>query len=361
MTSSPADQLVAAPLAGHTLNVSRVVKETADAVSVVFDVPAELQHQFQYTPGQFLTLHVPHTAGPVARCYSISSAPGVDRELQVTIKRVPNGLASNWLCDNVKRGTSLTTLRPAGAFTPDRWDVDLLLFAAGSGITPIMSILKTALAGHANRVVLVYANRNVPDVIFRREISRLEALHPHRLDVCHWIDSVDGPPTPKELARRVGSLTQNSHAYLCGPPEFMTCAQRALIERGLDEARIHREVFTSLKESPFAPQLSRPRSATTPVETARRAARVLAEIDGEKHTIDWSSSEVLLDALLAQELRPPYVCREGNCGACAFTLLEGEVKMLANDTLDDYDTAKGLRLACQSVPVSDTLSIIFDQ
>lgn len=355
MTSSTVEQRA------HALRVSRVVRETADALSIVLDMPADARSEFTYSPGQFLTVRIPHETGAIARCYSLSSAPAVDTDLQITVKRTQHGYASNWICDNIEPGSSLLSLHPAGMFSPRRWDADLVLVAAGSGITPIMSILKTALACHSNRVVLIYANRDIRDVIFHNEITQLEARYSHRLDVIHWLDSVDGPPIREKLADRIAAVPPSAHAYLCGPAEFMKVAETVLLGCGVSAASIHREVFASLPTDPFAPPRSPFRPTTSLTEASQQATRVRAEIDGETHTIDWPRGEVLLDALLSENLDAPYVCREGNCGACAFTLREGEVEMLCNDTLDDYDLEKGLRLACQSVALTDTVSIAFDQ
>ncbi|MGY2063304.1 FAD-binding oxidoreductase, partial [Nocardia gipuzkoensis] len=156
------------------LRVAAVIAETADACSLVFDVPEELRERFTYQPGQFLTLRIPSDrTGSVARCYSLASSPHTDDQPKVTVKRTAEGYASNWVCDNVKAGDELEVLPPSGVFTPKDLDEDLLLFAAGSGITPVMSILKSALARGGGRVVLVYANRDHDSVIFAAELREL--------------------------------------------------------------------------------------------------------------------------------------------------------------------------------------------
>jgi 3-ketosteroid 9alpha-monooxygenase subunit B len=165
------------------LRVREVVQETGDAHSIVFDTP----EGFTYKPGQFLTLRLPHDEGPVARCYSVSSAPGVDDHLKVTVKRVEGGRGSNWVCDNVVVGSEIDALAPSGTFTPRSYDVDLLLLAGGSGITPVMSIIKATLAHGSGRMFLVYANRDEQSVIFHKELRELVAEHPERLIVLHWL------------------------------------------------------------------------------------------------------------------------------------------------------------------------------
>ena len=173
----------------HRVRIADVIAETADALSLVLEVPPELAAEFAYRPGQFLTVRVPHTDAPVARCYSLSSAPRIDEYLKITVKRVADGHASNWICDHVTPGAVLEVLPPAGLFTPNALDGDLLLLAAGSGITPVISILKSALAEGHGHAVLVYANRDADSVIFAAELRDLAARHPDRLLVRHWFDN----------------------------------------------------------------------------------------------------------------------------------------------------------------------------
>jgi 3-ketosteroid 9alpha-monooxygenase subunit B len=177
------------------LTVTEVIEETHHARSLVFAVADNEQAPLHYLPGQFLTLRVPNESGDaVARCYSLASSPHTDSAPKVTIKRVDGGHGSNWLCDNVTVGQVIEALPPAGAFTPRTLDADLLLWAGGSGITPVMSILKSALARGTGKVTLVYANRDERSVIFAAELRELMAQHPDRLTVLHWLESVQGLP-----------------------------------------------------------------------------------------------------------------------------------------------------------------------
>ncbi|TAL20000.1 MAG: 3-ketosteroid-9-alpha-hydroxylase, partial [Frankiales bacterium] len=168
--------------APRRLTVKEVVRETADAHSLVFEGPA-----LPYQPGQFLTLRIPSEQEPTARCYSLSSSPHVDDLLKVTVKRTAGGYGSNWVCDSVEVGTVLDVLPPAGHFTPKDLTADLLLCAAGSGITPVISILKSALAQGTAPVTLLYANRDEASVIFAAELRELVEQHPERLVVLHWL------------------------------------------------------------------------------------------------------------------------------------------------------------------------------
>jgi 3-ketosteroid 9alpha-monooxygenase subunit B len=330
------------------LTVREVVQETGDAHSVVFDTPPG----FSYQPGQFLTLRLPHDEGVVARCYSVSSAPGVDEHLKVTVKRVEGGRGSNWVCDNVVAGTELDVLAPAGTFTPHSYDVDLLLLAGGSGITPVMSIIKATLAHGTGRMFLVYANRDETSVIFHAELRRLVAEHPERLVVLHWLESVQGLPGREPLRLLVEPWVRGE-AFICGPAPFMDCAADVLKDLGVSRDRVHIEKYTSLQGDPWAEV-----ELAAPVE-GERVAALHVELDGENHELEWPESAKLLDLLLDKGLDAPYSCREGACSACSVMLVEGEVRMDNNSVLEKEDLDEGWRLACQSHPVSDVVKVSY--
>ncbi|MFL6119440.1 2Fe-2S iron-sulfur cluster-binding protein [Actinophytocola sp.] len=333
----------------YRLRVADVVPETADACSLVFDSPG-----FDYRPGQFLTLRIPSDrCGSVARCYSLSSSPHVDPSLKVTVKRTVDGYCSNWICDSVSPGDELESLAPAGIFTPSSLDADLLLFAAGSGITPVMSIVKSALAAGSGRVVLVYANRDEASVIFAAELVELVARHPSRLTVVHWLESVQGLPATETLAA-LAAPYGSYEAFICGPAPFMTAVRAALSGLGVARDRVHLERFKSLGANPFE------RAVVEEPATAARTASVTVTLDGVTSSHEWPADTKLLDLLLARGLDAPYSCREGACSACACRLVSGEVKMLNNDVLDEEDLADGIRLACQSLPVTDEVEISYE-
>ncbi len=337
------------------LRVAAVIAETADACSLVFDVPEELRERFTYQPGQFLTLRIPSDrTGSVARCYSLASSPHTDDQPKVTVKRTAEGYASNWVCDNVKAGDELEVLPPSGVFTPKDLDEDLLLFAAGSGITPVMSILKSALARGGGRVVLVYANRDHDSVIFAGELRELADKHPQRLVVLHWLETLQGLPSAEGLAALVAPYTAHQ-AFMCGPKPFMDRVHDALAQLGVPRNRTHAEVFNSLAGDPF--------SVTAPVEIsdeeAADAATVEVELDGEVHNLRWPRSQTLVDIMLAKGIDVPYSCQEGECGSCACTVLEGKVEMDTSDILDPEDIEAGYILGCQAHPVTDHLKIQF--
>jgi 3-ketosteroid 9alpha-monooxygenase subunit B len=333
-----------------TLSVREVTPETEESCSVSFDVPDEHRARFTYKPGQFLTLQLPGPAGPVGRCYSLCSSPDLDEPLRIAVKRVKDGIGSNWINDTLRPGDQLACLPPAGTFTPKTLDEDLLLFAGGSGITPVLSILKSALAKGTGRVVLVYANQHERAVIFAAQLRELAAAHPDRLHVIHWLESVQGLPTHAQLTALAAPYT-SSTAFVCGPSPFMESVTHVLRELQVPPSRIHIERFQSLAENPFeAVEIS------APVEGGA-TARLEVNLDGVDYTFDWPADVKLLDYLKSQGLDAPFSCRQGACSACACILDEGELAMDVNEILDDNDLAEGYRLACQSHPATDYVKI----
>ena len=355
----------------YDLRVVGVVEETADAHSVSFAVPEGAEAEFDYRPGQFLTLAVPSDqTGVAARCYSLSSSPHDGGPLTVTVKRTVDGYASNWICDNLRAGSTIRVLPPAGSFPPASLDSDLLLFAGGSGITPVMSITRTALAQGSGRIVLFYANRDERSVIFGSELSALAAACPHRLVVVHWLESVQGLPTQEQLKTFIEPFTSYD-AFVCGPAPFMKLAIAALRELDFPRERRHQEKFVSLGGNPFGDLEEQAEAEheledadsdaafedeASPSEVPQGPVRLEVELDGQTYAYDdWAPTTKLLEHLESKGVKAPYSCREGECSACAVRLLEGEVKMLNNDVLDEDDLAEGIRLACQSLPVTDVV------
>ncbi|WP_040004421.1 ferredoxin--NADP reductase [Gordonia alkanivorans] len=331
-----------------------VVDETDDAVSIALAVPDHLVSRFRYHPGQFLTIKIPtDRPGGAARCYSLSSSPHFENDLIVTVKRTPGGYASNWLCDNARPGLSLTVMTPSGNFTPKSLDGDLLLVGAGSGITPLISIAKSALVGGTATVYLLYANRDRRSTIFGTELHDMVTEFPTRFTVEHWFESDQGLPTAEGLMRSL-ELFSAYDAYLCGPAPFMEAARSALHGIGLPDAHVHVERYRSLSGDPFA-------DVIIPSDTSAETVSATVELAGRRIELDWPRDTKLLDVLLSKGYDAPFSCREGECSACACTVRSGEVSMLKNDTLVDADLSLGLTLACQSVPVSESVEIAFDQ
>ena len=347
------------PLGSHVLEleIADVVTETDDARSLVFTVPDDSQvpaERLRYAPGQFLTLRIPSDrTGSVARCYSLCSSPFADEALTVTVKRDKNGYASNWLCDNARAGMRVHVLAPSGTFVPKTLDGDFLLLAAGSGITPIMSICKSALSEGGGRIVLLYANRDERSVIFGDALRELAAEHPDRLTVVHWLESLQGLPSANALAQLAGPYTDRQ-AFICGPGPFMEAAREALESLKVPAAQVHLEVFKSLDSDPFAAVTIEDDGDTPP-------ASAVVELDGQTHTVSWPRKAKLLDVLLDAGLDAPFSCREGHCGACATTLRNGKVTMEVNDVLEQQDLDDGLILACQAHPQTDSVEVTYDE
>jgi 3-ketosteroid 9alpha-monooxygenase subunit B len=337
----------------YDLRVVEVVAETADAHSVSLQVPAGAETVFAYRPGQFLTLAVPSDrTGVAARSYSLSSSPHDGGPLTVTVKRTAAGYASNWICDNLRAGSTIRVLPPAGVFTPADLDADLLLFAGGSGITPVMSIARTAMRRGRGRVILFYANRDDRSVIFARALAVLAAEHPDRLTVVHWLESVQGRPTADQLRAFASGFTTYD-AFVCGPGPFMEQVMTTLRELGFPKERRHQETFVSLSGDPFGPV------GEQPVDEGD--VRLEVELDGRTLVFnDWAPTTRLLEHLESKGVAAPYSCREGECSSCAVRLLEGELAMVRNEVLDDEDLEGGIRLACQSLPVTDVVRVTYD-
>lgn len=353
------------------LPVIDVVHETADAVTVVLEVTDEAQGHFDYKPGQFLTVAIPSTqTGIAARCYSLSSSPVQPGPLKITVKRTVDGYASNWIAENLTAGSTLRVLPPSGIFTPASLDSDLLLFAGGSGVTPIISIVRTALAAGSGKIVVFYANRDETSVIFAPEWAALSAEHPDRLIVVHWLETVQGLPTQEQL-RAFAAQYPTYDAFCCGPAPFMKAVSLALRDLEFPRERRHQEKFVSLGGNPFG-DVEEIAAAEHEIEEAdalepepiepgpEGPVRVEVELDGVDHAFDdWDPRVTLLAFLESKGLDAPFSCREGNCSACACRVLAGEVKMQHNEVLEDEDLAEGIRLACQSLPVTDTVKVTY--
>ncbi|HMD91220.1 MAG TPA: ferredoxin--NADP reductase [Trebonia sp.] len=333
----------------YRVPVAEVIRETGDASSLVLDVPSSLADAFAYSPGQFITVRVPSDqTGSVARCYSLCSSPHAGDLPAITVKRTAGGYASNWILDNVTAGTVLDLLPPAGTFCPRSLDGEFLLFAAGSGITPVISILKSVLAAGRGRVTLVYANRDERSVIFADELRRLVTSAAGRLVVLHWLDSLHGTPA----AAAIAALARPYAAwepYICGPDPYLAVVRTALGQLGVPAKRIRVERFLSLAENPF--EETRP--------SGGMAATLSVELDGTTQVLPWQPGTRMLDVLIAAGMQAPYSCRQGICGACACQLTAGEVEMAHNEVLEEADLADGYILACQALPLTPEVRITY--
>jgi len=348
MAAASPDEIARARHHYHDLRVGRVVRETADASSIVFDIPAELARVFEYESGQFLTLQVPHAGKALYRCYSLASSPVVENEHKVTVKRVADGRISNWLNDNLKAGDIVKVLPPAGHFVLGDTGADLLLFAGGSGITPVISIVKTALANTSRRVQLVYANRDEASIIFRPELDELAARYGDRLRIVHRLDVRDGFIDEAAVRRHVEGHS-GCEAYICGPGPFMDTVERTLLAAGMPAASVYIERFASLADEDEVAGHSGP------------LRKVELSLDGADQAIEVREGETVLHAAKRSGLEPPSSCESGFCGCCMAKLVRGKVKMLNNDFLSAAEVEEGWVLTCQSVPETDDCKVEYPE
>jgi ferredoxin-NADP reductase len=332
----------------YRLGVKRLVRETVDAVSLIFDVPRELAGIFEYEAGQFITLDAPVSSLPVHRCYSMSSSPHVDADLRVTVKRVPGGRVSNWLNNAVTEGSSLALSPPAGRFVLAEGQGEVVLFAGGCGITPVLSIVNSVMATTDRRARLLYANRNEESVIFGSELAELVRNYPGRLTVAHHFDTVQDVVTAEEV-RDFGAGVHDAEYYLCGPAGFMDAVERGLAESGAERRRLHIERFTVDESNVGVPAIVVPDQV-----------EVSIELDGRNRTVEYRPGATLLQAARAVGLRAPSSCELGNCATCIARIVEGAAAMRHNSVLSEDEVAEGWVLTCQAVPTTPTVRVVYE-
>ncbi|MFJ8105767.1 2Fe-2S iron-sulfur cluster-binding protein [Streptomyces sp. NPDC096132] len=321
----------------HPVRITRIVDETPDVRTFALDTA------FPYRAGQFMTFRV---CGAL-RSYSMSSSPDTDGELCVTVKRVPGGLVSGWMHETLRPGDTLEATRPSGAFCL-RDDADgrpLVAFAGGSGITPVFSLVKSALATTRRPVTLLSAHQSAPASIFRAELDALAGRHPGRLLLRHHLDDRDGLVTRKEI---LGLADGPADHYLCGPEPFMALVEESLSAHGIAEERIFVERFT-------------PANGTAPPPAARPAdGTVTVVLRGQRRSVPQRSGETLLQSARRAGLAPPFSCESGDCATCMARLTAGEAKMRVNNALDADEVAEGYVLTCQAEPVTPDVTVEYE-
>lgn len=335
----------------HPLRVARVVRETDDASSFVLDVPSDLEEAFSYRAGQFCTFRIWVDGQPHHRCYSMSSSPDVDGDLTVTVKRVPGGTVSNWIIDTLEAGHVIDTSCPAGVFCLGAGEGEVVAFAAGSGITPVHSILKTALATTSRSVRLLYANRDRDSVIFGEELARLQELHPGRLEVTNHLDVGTGFVGDEDVRAFAGADAGNAEHFICGPEPFMNIVESTLIAGGVVDKRIRIERFT-----PAEPELAAEPSRGSETQTV-----VTIDLDGRSESVEYRPGTTILQTAREMGMTPPFSCESGSCATCMARLVEGSVRMRANNVLTDDEVAEGWVLTCQSEPTTPTVKIAYEE
>lgn len=343
----------------HRLSVKEVVRETGDTRSYALEVPGDLSESFRYEPGQFCTFRVGIGEDEHLRSYSMSSSPHTDPDLVVTVKRVPGGLVSNWFHDNVVEGTVLEVTRPAGVFCPRPRETAVVAFCGGSGITPVMSIMKSVLHATGRDIKLLYANRDRDSVIFEQAIRDLESAHGDRLHAEYHFDSDGGYLTEEDVTR----FTEGERAadfYVCGPGPFMDIVRGSLLDQGVGPERILIERFET---SDVRPDLEEDRGTVTPgVGSAGSETPdfVTLILKGSSTTVQYREGDTLLETARRAGLAPPFSCEAGNCATCMALLREGSASMRANNALTPDELEEGWVLTCQALPLGSTVTVEYE-
>lgn len=354
----------------HTLTIKQITRETPDCVALTLEVPAELRAAFQYQPGQYLTFRRQVGGEEVRRSYSLCSSP-LDEEWRVAVKKVPGGRFSQLVVDELRTGDAVDVMPPAGHFGPATLHPaqarHYVAFAAGSGITPILSIIKTVLLTEpGSRVTLVYGNRGRNAIIFKEAIEGLKNTFLQRLSVYHVLSREQGDADLLfgRLDRtKVGQFLANlippaqiDECFICGPEQMIQDVRAALAEAGVAPEKVHFELFGT-----SAPT-SGPARPTLPVGEDDQKSLVTVQLDGHTRVLPMSYyGNTILDELLATGVDAPYSCKNGMCSTCRARVTTGQVEMDVNYSLSDTEVAKGYVLTCQARPVSAEVGVDFDQ
>lgn len=366
MTGEGRDESAAA-LAGvegkgpyHCLRVARVVDETDDVRSIVLEIPDDLRDLFAYQAGQFLTFRFEVDGKKLVRCYSLASCPNSESEHKVTVKRIQDGRVSNWVNDTLAAGHFVEVMRPAGLFTLRNRDHTIVLFGGGSGITPCISILKTALATTQRKIRLIDANRDRSSVIFKSELEDFERRYPERLEVVQRYDAEHGFVDAAAVRGYVGA-DLDADFYLCGPAPFMDVVESALLVLGVSREHVFIERFISPEVIPSssAPTPMPAGDAVAPVPAGDAAATIRITLNGQTRELPHTPGDTILATVRKAGLEPPFACEEGYCGCCMARVELGGVDMKANDCLDRGQLAEGWVLTCQSIPRPGLLRVAY--
>jgi ring-1,2-phenylacetyl-CoA epoxidase subunit PaaE len=359
---------------GKPLKIQKRIQETADSVSLVLEIPAEHKTLFRYQAGQFVSFFLTLNGETISRSYSLSTSPLTDQEFKVTIKKVPGGRGSTYLCDQAKEGDTLLTTPPAGHFfkpqSPE--GAHYLLFAAGSGITPVYSIMKTVLEASAkNKVTLVYCNRSEDGIIYRQELDNWISKHGGRLQVVHTLTK----PSPawkgktgrlgESLTREVVAAANNDKlpldCYLCGPTDFMNAIKATLEATGVNKTNIHIEDFgLSVHKVPAGPKVEENWTFIGPDKVTEQPEKIVVQLNGETIEVAAKAGQNIIETLLQAGAQPPYSCLDGACMACMGKIQEGRVYQEDPGILTDDNVANCEALTCQAKPLSRIVKVSYD-
>ena len=348
----------------HSLKVVSLNRETEDAVSVGFEIPKRLTKKFRHRPGQYLTLSRDFPSGNQRRTYSIFEPEW--GPCSVLVKRVPEGLFSSFVNEQLKLGDFLDVLEPAGTFghgiDPAKKQ-QLVAFAAGSGITPVLPIIESCLSGNAgSTATLVYSNRTTSSIIFRERLCDLKNMHMEKLEVAHVLtqEKTDIPLLSGRIDKRraaklidtfVGSDMSGKTFLLCGPEDLMNTVEKLLLSLGAAPSQIQRERFNA------------PKVARKPLPKkvlAKGTCQIDVVLNGLRNTIEAPMGKTVLESIKAGGLEAPFSCTNGVCSTCRARLHEGKVEMDVNYALEDEEVEAGMILACQSRPTTKKIVVDFD-
>jgi ring-1,2-phenylacetyl-CoA epoxidase subunit PaaE len=359
----------------HPLRVKEVRPETPECVSVVFEVPEQLKKDFQFSQGQSLTMRTSINGEEVRRTYSICSCP-LDDEWRVAIKKVEGGLFSTFANEQLKKGDTLEVMPPVGSFYTALHPANTLhylAFAAGSGITPVLSLIKTTLATEPkSSFTLVYGNRNRSAIIFFEELEGLKNKYMDRFSLVHILsrERTDIPLNAGRMDRdkleeldKLIDYTGHDEFFICGPEEMIFCIKDFLEARGIARKKIHFELFTTPGMKPGADsyRARTPKSGSDATDNGPKSG-ITVKLDGRAFdfTLSFDSNETLLDAALQQGVDLPFACKGGVCCTCKARLLEGEVTMDVHWGLEEEEIKQGYILTCQSHPKTERVIVDFD-
>lgn len=352
----------------YPIKVAQVVKETKDTVSVTFDIPQELQQTFAFTQGQYLTLRKVINGEDVRRSYSLCSSP-LENEWKVAIKEISGGIFSTYANNELAEGNVLELMKPAGSFFVEidpSVPKNYVAFAAGSGITPMLSIIKTHLLSEPNSTFkLFYLNRTVKSIIFKEEIERLKNQFFGRFQVFYFLtkEQRDIPflngrfDTEKlnVLTKTFIDVADTSDCFICGPKEMIFLIRDHLVEKGLDASSVHYELF-------FSGDSEKDNKHIAEVLEQKVEGTNVTIIDGGKefHFVMNEDFDNILDGALAAGADLPFACKGGVCSTCKCKVVEGAVEMKVNYALDEKEVKQNLVLSCQAVPTTEKVVVDFD-
>ncbi|MFP4528628.1 MAG: 2Fe-2S iron-sulfur cluster-binding protein [Candidatus Kapaibacterium sp.] len=357
----------------YPLKVKDIRKETSDSASIFFEVPDDIKEKFEYKHGQYLTVMLELEGRVERRAFSISTSPNENGLLGITVKATGDGFFSRYMISEVRAGDEIMVMPPMGNFTIDLDEQNeriYIMLGGGSGITPLISILKTVMAAEPkSRIYLFYANRREEDIIFRENLDELMKKNPHRLEVIHilsqpstgWIGPkgrLDSHRIIELLRKYAGDVINAAEYFICGPPGLMNQFERALDELAVPAAQRHKESFSTPVER-IIEKASGEAGMDEDEELKTRKIRI--KIYGEEHELTVDPDETVLTAAMREGYDPPFSCQIGACATCRAKLESGKVRMDAEDALTDEDKAEGYVLTCQSHPLTDDTYINYDE